>query len=169
MVSKILQDEIKNMQKLTPKFQFVVISYLNTIEIGLTEILSVDICKKPQDLKQRTKFFKFFDDMTLERKIELVSIVLENHYPSILKSNPDYIAELHELRNIRNKIAHNYVQYEHDGKSKVWLTLAHPIIKKSSERLTRKKVESYIKKSFKISKQTTKIHKFIGNLNQLMF
>jgi len=168
MVKRNLAKDWEEMKKTLPDFERGVISTLNHIEIQLTEIISVDICEEPKIVEQRADFFKYFDEMVLERKINLVKLILKNNYPNILKKYPDYIANLHNLRTIRNKIAHNTRTFT-KSENKIWLTLSHPVIKKSSEDITLGKMKGLIKKSEKVATQTQEIRKSIGISNKLKF
>jgi len=161
-------DQLQKIRELTPLFQGTILSNLNRIEVALTEIIAVDITDNPEKIENRVEFFKYFEDMTLERKIELVKIILDINYPSISQGFADY-AELNDLRNLRNKIAHNYVAYEaNSNKTKAYLLLESPIIKKKIK-LSEKQMRGFMKKSEKVVKDTTFIHKSVGQLNQLMF
>lgn len=162
-------NQLEKIQKLTPEFQGTILSTLNYIEVALTEIIAVDITDKPEKIEERVQFFQFFEEMTLERKIGLVNLILKINYPSIYTGHPDYYAELNDLRKIRNTIAHNYVAFEaNSDKTKAYLLLESPIVKKKIK-LSERKMRGLMKKAEKVKSDTISIHKYVGQMNQLIF
>ena len=124
--------ELERIKELTPKFQLTVLTGINGIETMVTEMISVDFCKEAQDVYKRVKFFNYFEDnFRLHSKIGLLKIILENNHPDILKEFPNFFEELDEIKQIRNTIAHNEVQYERDSDTEenASLVLHHPRIK----------------------------------------
>ena len=77
-------NQLEKIQKLTPEFQGTILSTLNHIEVALTEIIAVVITDKPEKIEERVQFFQFFEEMTLERKIELVNLILKINYTPFL-------------------------------------------------------------------------------------
>ena len=161
--------EIEEVKELTPKFLLGVLSNINRIESMITEMISIDVSKKPKDIYKRVEFFKYFEQFNLHSKIELLKIILKNNHPDILKKFPNFFDELSEVKKMRNSIAHNTVAYEADPKGeKAKLLLQHPIIKKQ-QKLTKRKMQGIIVKAEKISEDTRKIWSLVGKSKGLRF
>lgn len=161
--------ELKRIQELTPKFQGNILSTINSIETTLNEIIAVDITHDPKDIHKRVHFFKYFENLGLNNKIELTKLILRINYPKIFKSFPIFFTELGDVKKMRDTIAHNYVAYEADPKGeKAKLLLEHPIIKKQ-RKLTEKQMLGFMKKVQKVRVEAQKIHKLVGKENALNF
>ncbi len=157
--------ELERIKELTPKFQGTILSTINSIETVLNEIIAVDITHDPRDDYERVHFFKYFENLGLQNKIELTKIILTINYPKILEKFSIFFTELGDIKKTRDTIAHNYVAYEADPKGeKAKLLLEHPIIKKQ-RKLTEKQMLGLMKKVQKIRDDTQKIHVLVGIAN----
>ena len=162
--------ELERVKELTPKFQLTVLLCANRIETVITEMISVEVCKKPKDIYKRVEFFNYFEDnFRLQYKIDLLKIILKNNHPGIFKKFPNYFNQLNEVKKIRNSIAHSEVQYERDSNEKnAKLILHHPRIKKQMK-LKEKQMLNIIKKAEKVSEDTRKIWILVSKSKGLRF
>ncbi len=163
--------KLDKIKELTPKLILTVLSNINRIETIITEIISVDFCNQAHNIYKRVEFFNYFEDnLTLQPKIDLLKIILENNHPDILKMFPNYFNDLEEVKQVRNKIAHNEIQYEWDSTfdTTASLILHHPRIKRQ-KKLNEKRMLEIIEKTEKVSADTRTIWVLIGKTKNLRF
>jgi hypothetical protein len=162
--------ELERVKALTPKFQLTVLLGVNGIDTMITEMIGVDFCKEADDIYKRVDFFNYFINSTINLKIDLLKIILKNNHPEILAKFPNYFADLEEIQQMRNSIAHNTVAYERDSSTgeNASLILHHPRIKRQ-KKLREKQMLEVIKKTEKVSEETRKLWILIGKTKGLKF
>lgn len=163
--------ELERIKELTPKFTLDVLSNINRSETMITEMISVDFCKDASDIYKRVNFFNYFSDrVTLQPKLDLLKIILENNHPDVLKQYPDYFTEIDQIKQIRNKVAHNTIAYERDAETgeNASLILANPRNKRE-KKLREQDMLDIIKIAEKISKNTKEIWVLIGKSKGIRF
>ncbi|MGI0077185.1 MAG: hypothetical protein ACREAU_07255, partial [Nitrosopumilaceae archaeon] len=102
-------NELEIIKGLTPEFQLTILQNVSRVEQYITEILSIDAAKKPEDIYQRASFFKHFDEYMLSRKIKSLKIIMQNNYPEVLEQFPNFLPELMVVKRMRDSIAHSTI------------------------------------------------------------
>lgn len=83
------------------------------IDRFLTEIICMEVTTKWSNL---TEFLHYFGDVAFKRKIDLFKIILKNNYPDTYKKYSGIFTTLGEIKTIRDRIAHDHLSYNTDGK-----------------------------------------------------
>lgn len=161
--------ELERIKELTPKFQLTVLGNINTIEQFINEIIDVDFTKDPKDIYKRVEFFKYFEQLNLHSKIDLLKIILKVNHPDIFKKYPNFFVELGDVKKWRDSIAHNTITYERDSTEKnARLILNHPVIKKQ-KKLSERQMQGIMKKVEKCTEDTRNIWISVGMSKGLKF
>lgn len=82
------------------------------IEQYLTGMIAHQFTKKIPD---KTHFIEYFDLSTFERKIQLFELILKYKYPDLLTNYKNTILQIKQIKDIRNKIAHNSRSFHDNG------------------------------------------------------
>ncbi|MGI0064006.1 MAG: hypothetical protein ACREAJ_02110 [Nitrosopumilaceae archaeon] len=142
-------NELEIIKGLTPEFQLTILQNVSRVEQYITEILSIDAAKKPEDIYQRASFFKHFDEYMLSRKIKSLKIIMQNNYPEVLEQFPNFLPELMVVKRMRDSIAHSTIAYERDSNEA--------------------DMQEFMTKAKKLTEDIKKILSLIGKSNGLRF
>lgn len=88
---------------LTKLFAFKVLTYTINTEELLKIIICISTATKSSSIE---KFAEYYDEISLDKKIGLARVILENDYPEILARYPKVFTQINELKRWRNLLAH---------------------------------------------------------------
>ena len=142
-------------RQVSKEFSFNVVTYTIQLEEILTMIICLELSK---DWMKMPSYMDYFENMAIERKIDLAKIIITINHPKILKKFPKIFNEIKDIKELRNKLSHRnrhyLMNYEtKDGK----FVLSHRKINKA-----------IILTEEQMLKETQKIEKCFENMHKLL-
>ena len=154
------EDRIRDLSKM---FAFQIMTHTITIEERLTDIICMAIDKKRANVP---KFLDYFDNIGLDKKIDLAKLILECNYPKIWQKYPHIFGTVGQIKKWRNDLAHlnRYFEINHMENNETYLVL-HNRTTSKQEKLTEKKMYRIMQMAEKCSLDMMIITKLVNEEN----
>ena len=141
------------------EFSFNVVTYTIQLEEILTTIICLQLSK---DWLKMSSYMDYFDNVGINNKINLAEIILKTNHPNILKKYPKIFAQIKNIKDLRNLVAHRNRHYEMDSEGKNPKFVFHHRKIKKQIRLTEEQMTMRVKKIEKCLGDLTKVQNLFG-------